>query len=512
MKILSHIKERKIQLFLFLGITLIACSLSAEIKLPAILGNNMVIQMNQPINIWGKAEPNEKITVQFDGETRETTADSKGHWEVTLKSRNADANGQSLQMTISGTKSKNLMLTNILIGEVWICSGQSNMQWSMLQLNSPIPEIQRAQYPEIRLFYVPRKTSTLPQNDVDTKWDICNPETIGSFSAVAYYFGTEIHNELDIPVGLINSNWGGTRIEPWTPDYGMETLGSIYRTNLKESLPKLEEWIRKTSKALENNTYIQPQPPIPGHPHQNNRTPSVLYNAMIHPLVRFPIRGAIWYQGEANRNDGLEYTVKMESLIKGWRSAWKVGDFPFYYVQLAPFNYPHTLNNDESDILDYYRLPLIWEAQQNALKIPNTGMAVVTDIANLSDIHPRNKKDVGYRLALWALANTYGKTGLVFSGPLYKSMSIEGDKVRISFEHKGSGLKSLNNQPLSWFEIAGENGVFLKAKAEIDGDTVQVWNKRINKPKSVRFGWHQLATPNLGNREGLPASPFRTHR
>ena len=512
MKILSQKKEMKKLLFLCLATALISCSLPAEIELPAILGNNMIIQQDHPVKIWGQAEPEEQITVQLGREVAMATADENGFWEVTLKSR--EASGQSLQMTISGTKSQNITLKNILVGEVWICSGQSNMQWSMLQTHSPVPEIQRADYPRIRLFYVPRKISTLPQNDVDAEWEICSPETIGSFSAVAYYFGRKIHSELDVPVGLINSNWGGTRIEPWTPDSGFkrETLGGVYKNSLREAIPKLEEWIRKAAQALENDTYIHPQPPLPIHPHQNNRTPTVLYNAMIHPLIRFPIRGAIWYQGEANRNDGLEYTVKMEALIKGWRSAWQAGDFPFYYVQLAPFNYGYTLINDESDILDFYRLPLIWEAQQNALKIPNTGMAVVTDITNLNDIHPRNKKDVGYRLALWALAKTYGKTNIVFSGPLYKSMSIEDNKIRIFFDYTGSGLKSLNNLPLSWFEIAGENRVFLKATADIDGQTVLVWNKRIDKPVAVRFGWHQLATPNLGNKEGLPASPFRTNR
>jgi len=512
MKILNHKKKWTTHIFLMLGIAFLACSLQAEIKLPSILGNNMVIQRDQPVNIWGQAEPSEKILVQLDEDIARATADDNGFWGVTLKPR--EASRQSLQMTISGTKSQNMTLENILVGEVWICSGQSNMQFSMLETHSPIPEIQKADYSRIRLFYVPRKISTSPQNDVNAEWDICSPETIGPFSAVAYYFGWEIHTELDIPVGLINTNWGGTRIEPWTPDSGFprEPLGTLYKNNLKEALPKLQDWIRTTSQALENDTYIHPQPQIPGHPFQNNRTPTVLYNAMIHPLIRFPIRGALWYQGESNRNDGLEYTAKMEALIKGWRSAWQLGDFPFYYVQLAPFNYGYTLINDESDILDFYRLPLIWEAQQNALNIPNTGMAVVTDITDLYNIHPQNKKDVGHRLALWALANTYGKTDLVFSGPLYKSMTTEGNKIRITFEHTGSGLKSLDNQPLSWFEIAGENRDFLKATAEIDGHTVLVWNKRIGKPVAVRFGWYQLATPNLGNEEGLPASPFRTNR
>ncbi len=510
MKCLIRQKGLRTLCYLCLAVVLISISLGAEIKLPSILGNNMVIQKDQPINIWGQAEPEEQITVQLDGEMASVSADENGLWDVTLNPR--EAKGQSLQMTISGTKSQQILLENILVGEVWVCSGQSNMQWSMSQTHSPVPEIQRANYPGIRLFYVPRKTSTKPQNDVDAEWEICTPETNGPFSAVGYYFGREIHREMDVPVGLINSNWGGTRIEPWTPGLKKEAIEEDYRSSLKDALPKIEDWIKKAGQALKNDTYIHPSPPLPIHPHQNNRTPTVLYNAMIHPLIRFSIRGAIWYQGEANRNDGLAYTDKMEALIYGWRSAWQVGDFPFYYVQLAPFNYPYTAMNDEIDTLDFYRLPVIWEAQQNALKIPNTGMAVVSDIANLYDIHPRNKKEVGYRLALWALAKTYGKTGIVFSGPLYKSMSIKSNKIRISFDYTGGGLISLDNHPLTWFEVAGEDKVYYKAKAEIEGHTVLVWNDRIYHPKTVRFGWHELAAPNLGNKEGLPAAPFRTHR
>ena len=523
MKPLSHKGNWKTNFALVLGVVFFSCWLQAEIKLPAVLGSHMVIQQGQPINIWGQAEPQEMITIQFGDETAKTNADAEGLWKVTLKSRKA--NGSSLRMKISGTKSQEITLEDILLGEVWVCSGQSNMQWTLRQTHSPTPEIQRADYPRIRLFYVPRNTSTKPLNDVDAEWEICSPETIGDFSAVGYYFGREIHTKLDVPVGLINSNWGGTRIEPWTPVSGfkavpelepllkdIETLGDLYRSDLKKAIPQLEDWIEKTSSAFKDGSYIHPPPPLPVHPHQNNRTPTVLYNAMIHPLIQFPIRGAIWYQGEANRNDGLAYTAKMEALIKGWRSAWQVGDFPFYYVQLAPFNYRYTQISDVSDTLDFYRLPLIWEAQQKALQIPNTGMAVISDITNLLDIHPRNKKDVGHRLALWALAKTYGNTGIVFSGPLYKSMTVEGSKIRISFDFTGSGLKSLDNQPLTWFEIAGEGREYYKAEAEIEGNTVLVWNKKINKPKAVRFAWYQMAAPNLGNKEGLPAAPFRTDR
>jgi sialate O-acetylesterase len=202
----------------------------------------------------------------------------------------------------------------------------------------------------------------------------------------------------------------------------------------------------------------------------------------------------------------------MEALINGWRNVWQVGEFPFYYVQLAPYNYGYLYEDDESDTLDFYRLPLIWEAQLDALKIPNTGMAVTTDIANLNDIHPKNKKDVGYRLSLWALAKTYDQKDLVYSGPLYQSKAVEGNKIRIRFDHVGSDLMSLDDRPLSWFEIAGPDKIFYKARAEISGDSVLVWSERVSEPVAVRFGWHQLATPNLGNKDGLPASPFRTDR
>ena len=233
---------------------------------------------------------------------------------------------------------------------------------------------------------------------------------------------------------------------------------------------------------------------------------------MIHALTPFAIRGAIWYQGEANRNDGLFYEKKMEAMIKGWRLAWKLGDFPFYYVQIAPFDYGYDVETPVIEIPDFLRLAYLWEAQTNALRIPNTGMAVITDIADLRDIHPTNKRDVGYRLSLWARANAYGEKTLVYSGPLYKSMAVEGNLARLSFDHVGGGLIANDGQPLKWFEIAGEDHIFYKADADIAGDTVVVWSPKVPAPKAVRFAWHQLAVGNLANREGLPASPFRTDK
>jgi sialate O-acetylesterase len=276
-----------------------------------------------------------------------------------------------------------------------------------------------------------------------------------------------------------------------------------------------DAWLHDVQKALKTKSAIPAEPPLeefPENPYDSPQAPTTLYNAMIHPLTPFAIRGAIWYQGENNRNDGLFYEKKMEALIKGWRECWKLGDFPFYYVQIAPFNYGYDRNMKGSPVLDDLRLPLLWEAQTNALRIPNTGMAVVTDITNLSDIHPTNKVDVARRLALWARAKIYGEKNLVYSGPLYKSLTVEGDKARIVFDETGSGLITDDGQPPTWFEIAGDDHIFYRAEAEISDDTVVVRSPRVAAPKAVRFGWSQLAVPNLVNKEGLPASPFRTDR
>ena len=516
----EHLKSIALPLF---GIFLLATTLSADIRLPSVIGSHMVLQQDKPIKIWGWAEPGEGISVTFGGQSAQIIVDKEGRWEIELEAIKVDKGPH--KMTITGTQSLPVELEDILLGEIWVCSGQSNMEWTMWRTHSPIPEIRRADFPQIRLFHIPRKVSTHPEEDVEAEWKICKPATIRDFSAVAYYFGREIHKKLDVPVGLISTRWGGTRIEPWTPTAGFKSVPELhgileeikaaneeYQKDMKKFLPNLKKWAELSELALSKGKTLPLQPEIPQHANQNPQAPTSLYNAMVHPLIRFAIRGAIWYQGEANRNDGSIYTKKMEALINGWRNVWQVGDFPFYYVQLAPFNYGYLIDDEESDTLDFYRLPLIWEAQSNALKIPNTGMAITTDITNLNDIHPRNKRDVGYRLSLWALAKTYGQKDLVYSGPLYQSMAIEGNKIRIRFQHVGSGLISLDDQPLSWFEIASQDKIFYKARAEISGDSVLVLSERVSEPVAVRFGWHQLATPNLGNREGLPASPFRTDR
>jgi sialate O-acetylesterase len=496
-------------------------SLRADIRVPAVIGDHMVIQQEKPVPVWGWAEPGEKVTVRLSGREMNARAGDDGRWRVVFPSLRSG--GDPLEMVVRGESGPEIVVRDILVGEVWVCSGQSNMEWPLSQTLSPIPEILRAENPGIRLFLVPRRTADRPQEDVEAQWKLCTPESAAPFSAVAYYFGLELHQKLGIPIGLVEAAWGGTAIEPWTPPEGFALVpetGAImddlkqrigdYRNILAEALPQWDAWVRDSRKAISGNTGLPARPEYPVHPLDDPQSPTTLYNGMIHPLINFAIRGAIWYQGESNRNDCSAYEQKMEALIRGWRNVWNLGDFPFYYVQLAPYNYAYNREDPGGDVPDFLRLPLIWEAQTRILRLPATGMAVTTDISDLNDIHPRNKKDVGIRLALWARAGIYGESDTCPSGPLFKSMSIDRDRVRISFAYAAGALISNDGQPLRWFEIAGEDRVFHKAAAEIDGETVIVSNPRVAAPKAVRFGWHQTAVPNLANRKGLPASPFRT--
>jgi len=518
-------KNRLIGLALAAIISLgLAAALSAEIKLPAVIGDHMVVQQDRPVAIWGWVGKNEQVTVTFNGQEKKSVAGADGAWRVVFDP--LKAGGPALEMTVRGEKGPDIVVKDILVGEVWLCSGQSNMEWAMDWLPNPNPEILRAAHPNLRLFLVPKKTADRPKDDVIAKWAPCSPASVRPFSAVAYYYGLELHLKLGVPVGLIESAWGGTLIEPWTPPAGFAAVPDIkpildkqaasyedYRKALEKALPAWDLWIQETQKALKAKSVIPPQPLLdPSNPYENPQAPTALYNGMIHALTPFAIRGAIWYQGESNRNDGLLYEKKMEALIKGWREVWKLGDFPFYYVQIAPFDYGYDRDMVGSPVIDALRLPLLWEAQTKVLHLPNTGMAVVTDIADLTNIHPTNKIDVARRLALWARAKIYGEKDLVYSGPLYKSMTVEGDKAKVAFDSIGGGLMTNDGQPPVWFEIAGDDHIFCRAEAEIAGDTVVVWSQRVASPKAVRFGWHQLAVPNLANKEGLPASPFRTDR
>ncbi len=429
----------------------------ADVKLPKVIGSHMVLQRGRPLPIWGWAAPGEEVAVKLDGATAAAKADAQGDWKVVLPAMQAD--GKAHQMTVRG-KNK-IELDDILIGEVWLGSGQSNMEYSVAGSIGAKEAIAAANCPQIRLLHVEKVQTPQPAKDIvvagggranpgqpPPAWKVCTPQSVPGFSAVLYYFGQRLHKDLDVPVGLINSSWGGSPIEPWTV---------------------------------------------------SGKSSGGMYNGMIAPVKPLAIRGVIWYQGESNNPDGMKYFDKMQALIAGWRKAWGY-DFPFYFVQLAPWS-GYAPGN----------LPNLWEAQVASLKIPRAGMAVTTDLVeNIADIHPRDKFHVGNRLALWALAKDYDRNDLVYSGPLYKSMTVEGGKIRLSFAHVGGGLKSRDGKPLCEFEIAGADGKFVPAEAAIDGDTVVVQAKAVALPTQARFGWRNTANPNLANKEGLPASPFRT--
>ncbi|MEE2623498.1 MAG: sialate O-acetylesterase [Roseibacillus sp.] len=423
---------------------------NADVELPNIFGNHMVLQRGAPLQIWGTADAGEKIALKFGPRTFTSTTDEDGDWEIGLPSLKSDG-GKSHKMTIKGKNT--IVLENILIGDVWIGSGQSNMEWNMNGSERRDEFVKDANHPGIRLFHIPKKQFDAPQTDVEAKWKPCTSSNIPNFSAVLYHFGKTIQADQKVPIGLINSSWGGSPIEPWT----VTDKGS-----------------------------------------------GKMYNGMIAPIVKFPVTGTIWYQGETNclQKNGLSYTGKMKDLIEGWRRVFNNGNMPFYFVQIAPWNGSYAPG----------QLPALWEAQCATLKLPHTGMAVTTDIVhNIGDIHPRNKHDVGNRLARWALARHYQKKGVICSGPLYKAMKVESSRIRLAFAHS-DGLKSRDGKDLNEFKIAGSDGQFVDAKAEIEGKFVLVSAESIKNPTQVRFGWHKVANPNLVNRAGLPASPFQTEK
>jgi len=488
----------------------LACPLAtANVKLPHVFGSHMVLQQQKPLPIWGWALPGEKVTVLLAHHKVSAQANARGEWLVMLPEMKA---GGPYILTVQGKNT--ITLKDILIGEVWLGSGQSNMQWNVTKAQNPDQEIAAANYPNIRLFLVPNIRSGLPQADLNAAWQPCSSKTVEKFSAVLYFFGRHLHRELKIPVGLIASSWGGTRIEPWTPPVGfasVEQLKSIteqveqtnqdYLEAVEDSLEAVESWVDRAGKAASKNQDIKPMPDfvLPTHKNSNITSPTAIYNSMIHPLVPFALRGVIWYQGESNNGEGMMYFLKKKALIQGWREVWKMNDLAFYFVQLAPYKYGGSP----------YNLPELWEAQTASLSLPHTGMAVTNDIGNVGDIHPRNKQDVGKRLALWALAKNYNRKEIAYSGPLYKSMTREGDKIRIRFRHIGTGLMARDGKELNWFEIADQSSYY-PARAQIDGDTILVSSDQVSRPQAVRFAWHQTAEPNLQNKQGLPASPFRT--
>ncbi len=488
----------------------------AEVRLPAVISDHMVLQRGIPLPIWGWADPGEEVTVLLEDARASAVADAEGRWTVKLPAREA---GGPLELVVSGRNE--VRVRDVLVGEVWVASGQSNMAWPVSRAENADKEIADAQYPQIRLLTVPQKLAGEPADNAAIEWVVCSPKTVPAFSAVAYFFGRDIHRELKVPVGLLNTSWGGTAIEPWTPLEGfaaipeltqikarVEDARATYRGRLTSYLDQTGGWLKAAQATVRGGGVPTSAPAWPQHPllDAGRAAPTAMYNAMVSPLMPLAIRGAIWYQGENNTSAGdTQYFEKMKALISGWRQVWGQGDFPFYFVQLAPYKY--TTRPRGSRI----SLPRTWEQQCAALSIPNTGMAVITDVATLNDIHPKNKQDVGKRLAAWAMAGPYGRKDVMPSGPLFSSMSLDGAKARIRFDY-ADGLRSRDGKALTWFQVAGEDRNFVDARAEIDGDTVVVRSDSVEKPVAVRFGWSEEANPNLVNATGFPASPFRTDR
>ncbi|MBQ8607932.1 MAG: hypothetical protein IJ417_07070 [Bacteroidaceae bacterium] len=459
----------------------------AQVTLPKVISDNMVLQQGKKVNIWGEAAPGERVIVKFQRQTKKTVADEQGRWSVQLDELKATHKPQ--QMTVRGKKNT-IRLKNILIGEVWLASGQSNMEYSMNNHpkyakakkgnpNRLKEEFEQANSPIIRLMYVKKelKSDTLPSNG----WQTLSQETLAPMSAAGYFFAKRLVEELDVPVGIISTSWGGTRIETWTPEEAYAE-SPLFKEKLKEHK-------------------------IDGH-----RVGERFYK-MVEPMIPFTLKGFLWYQGESNLIDlgpTDNYYDKKKTLIECWRKAWKDDALPFYYVQISPYTYSTRRGDFVANAWD--ALPRFWEEQTRCLQIPKTGMVVTTDLVdNVKDIHPSYKWTVGERLARLALAKDYGKTETVFCGPTYKSLKVEGKKVVIEFDHTYGGLKTSDGKAPDWFTVKLNNGRYSKPQsAYIEENRVVLTHERLDPSGSVRFAWDELAMPNLINGEGLPALPFRT--
>lgn len=489
--------------------------LQAEVRTAAVFGSGMVLQQESPLPVWGWADPGEEVTVSFREQTKSTKADGEGNWSVKLDPVKL---GKPGVLTVKGKNT--LTFDDVLVGEVWVCSGQSNMGWTVDRSVDPDLEKAAANYPRIRLFQVPLTTATEPQQDVDASWAPCTPETVGNFSAVAYYFGRQLHQVLQVPVGIVQTAWGGTRAEAWTsPEMMTKTkeLAPILETWEKRvATPEnqaageahqaaLKQWDEKAKAARKAGTRV-PAPPAAAETSRWSRHhPSNLYNAMVAPLTPFAIRGAIWYQGESNAGRAYQYRTLMPALIQSWRDAWGQGDFPFYQVQLANFKEIKT-EPGESDWAE------LREAQHMARKaLPNVDAACITDLGAAKDIHPKDKQNVAKRLARLALYDVYDRTDIIRQGPTYESVRLEGNKAIVKFDTHGAPLETWYKEPLQGFTAAGEDRQWVNANAKITGpDTVEVTLPGQKSITAVRYNWADNPQGNLYNAAMLPAYPFRT--
>jgi sialate O-acetylesterase len=505
----------------YFGLLLAACCTSAalaDVRLPALFTDHMVLQQGQKNRVWGSADPGEDVIVTIGGQRQATKANDKGKWQVTL-----DALAVGGPLTLSITGKNKLAVEDVLVGEVWICSGQSNMQWAVSQANDADLETKTANFPKIRLISVPQVGTQEPQDDFKGKWEVCSPATAAQFSAVGYFFGRQLHQTLNVPIGLIDDAWGGSACEAWVrrdllekdPKYQpliarwQEIEKSFDATKAAADFQAaLAKWQEAVRTARAENKPLPTRPQDPAARMTGNARPGNIYNGVLKPTIGYGIRGAIWYQGESNASRAYQYRDLFPLMIKSWRDEWQQGDFPFYWVQLADFQAEKSEPGDSS-------WAELREAQTLTMKrLPHTGEAVIIDLGEGRDIHPRNKQDVAKRLVRWALANEYGVSDIAYKSPSYKSMEKQGNKVILSFDNVGQGLYTFDlADKAAGFAIAGSDKKFVWADAKLvpgTTDKIEVSSDRVSDPASVRYAWADNPVCNVYSRNGLPLNPFRT--
>ena len=499
-------------LLCLLAAALAATPALADITLAPLFRDGAVLQRDQPINVWGRSGAAERVEVKFKNQTASVIATADGRWRVTLKPEKAAAVGAELVVRGANT----VRVRDVLVGEVWLCSGQSNMVMLLRNTEDAEKEIAAADYPLIRQFKVPSVVADKPAFDVAASWAACSPTTAGTFSAVAYYFARELHQKLKVPVGIVNSSWGGTHIESWVSEPALratpvakevfgrwDTVVANHPTAIEKHKKALEKWESDGAAAKAKGREAKKgRPRAPDGP-GSHRQPAALYNAMIAPLVPYTFRGALWYQGEANATRHAEYGALFTAMIKQWRADFGQS-LPFYFVQLANFEAGAGTKGDTWAFLR--------EAQAQALTLPQTGMAVTIDIGDPKDIHPRNKRDVGHRLAVHARKHIYGEN-IETDGPMFTGAKREGGALRVSFTHAaGLTLRPAKDDGRIAFEVAGEDKKFVPAEGRVDGDAVLVSASAVKAPVAVRYAWRNSPDARLFNGDGLPAAPFRSDK
>jgi sialate O-acetylesterase len=487
-------------------------SLRADVKLPAIFGNHMVLQRDQKDRLWGKADAGEEIAVSINDQTKTTKAGDDGRWSVTLDPLPA---GGPHKLTVKGKNT--VTFEDVLVGEVWICSGQSNMEWKVGGANDADLESLSANFPKIRFITVPKVGTQEPKDDFKGEWRACTPDSAKAFSAVGFFFGRQIHETIGVPIGLIDDSWGGSACEAWIrrdllekdPKYQPLMEAWAKRENsLPEARAKyakdLAEYKEAEAKAKEEGRRPGRPPQDPDAQMTGNARPGNIYNGTLKPTLGYGMRGAIWYQGESNAARAYQYRELFPLMIQSWRDEWNIGDFSFYWVQLADFMAERQAPSDSS-------WAELREAQTLTMnRLPKTGQAVIIDLGEAQDIHPRNKLDVARRLARWALAKDYG-VHVPYQSPTYKSMEKNDNKIILTFEQTGGGLKPFDVPELKGFTIANGDHKFVAAKAKLlGGNKVEVWSDEVSDPAAVRYAWADNPICNLYSKEGLPLTPFRT--